>query len=268
MVPVINLMSCPRLPVPADVMQHVAQIESSGNRFAIGVVGGQLEHQPRNLGEAIATARMLQSRGYDYSLGITQINRNNLLRYGLDTYEKAFDICANATAGAYILAKCYGRSGGDWGKAFSCYYSGNFSTGYRDGYVRRILDSLNAASTSAAIPIHPQVARLRANRASADLIAERGNPDYRVSIRSIAMHAAAGALVPAAPGETGSAKSPVSERQPDSAGPGPVAITPSVSAPHATSPRDFSGRASFPLTHTASDQPSTDAPATDAAFVF
>src|SRR5690349_12137390 len=121
MVPAFNPTSCPHLAIPAEVMQHVVQAESGGNRFAIGVVGGQLERQPRDLGEAVATARMLEAKGYDFSLGIAQVNRSNLPRYGLDSFELAFDACANLAAGARILAECYGRSGNDWGKALSCY---------------------------------------------------------------------------------------------------------------------------------------------------
>ena len=70
--------------------------------------------------------------------GLSQVNRYNLGKYGLDSYEKAFEPCANRTAGSKILAECYHRAGGDWGKSFSCYYSGNFSTGFRHGYVQKI----------------------------------------------------------------------------------------------------------------------------------
>ena len=59
----IELMTCPDLAVPREVMQHVVQVESSFNPYAIGVVGGRLARQPRNLPEAVATARMLEQRG-------------------------------------------------------------------------------------------------------------------------------------------------------------------------------------------------------------
>ena len=200
MVPAFNPMSCPNLAVPAKVMQHVVQIESGGNPFAIGVVGGRLKRQPRNLGEAVATARMLESKGYDYSLGIAQVNRRNLVRYGLDTFPEAFDGCANLAAGAHILASCYGRSGDDWGKAFSCYYSGNFTAGYRDGYVRRIYDAMSSASAADVaepITVRPQTReRLGETRATSRQTAKPGTPAYRVVMRSIALDGTADALVP------------------------------------------------------------------------
>ena len=150
MLPGMELMGCPALAVPGDVMQHVVHVESSFNPYAIGVVGGRLARQPRNRSEAVATAHMLEALGYNFSLGLAQVNRYNLARYGLPSYEKAFDACPNLQAGARILAECQARSGGDWGKAFSCYYSGNFVTGYRQGYVQKVFASMQAAAPAAS----------------------------------------------------------------------------------------------------------------------
>lgn len=148
MLPGIELMNCPGLAVPNEVMHHVVRVESSFNPFAIGVVGGRLVRQPQNLAEAVSTVRMLERRGYNFSLGVAQVNRYNLGKYGLDTYEKAFEVCPNLQAGSKILAECYGRSSGDWGKSFSCYYSGNFVTGFRHGYVQKIYASINRGATN------------------------------------------------------------------------------------------------------------------------
>ena len=105
MLPGMEMLACPNLAVPPEVMQHIVQVESGANPYAIGVVGGQLARQPRNLDEALATARMLESKGYNFSVGIAQVNRANLGRYGLDSYRKAFNTCANLAAGAQILAE-------------------------------------------------------------------------------------------------------------------------------------------------------------------
>lgn len=135
------IFSCAELAVPPNIMQHVVRIESSGNPYAIGVVGGRLQRQPRNLSEAVSTAKMLEQKGYNFSLGLAQVNRYNLKKYGLHSYEQAFQVCPNLKAGSYILKECYDRSK-DWGKSFSCYYSGNFVTGYRHGYVQKIFASM------------------------------------------------------------------------------------------------------------------------------
>ncbi|WP_305804842.1 transglycosylase SLT domain-containing protein [Stenotrophomonas sp. YIM B06876] len=142
MLPGIEMLACPEMAVSMDVMRHVVNVESSRNPYAIGVVGGTLARQPRQLDEALATVRMLEEKGYNFSIGLAQVNRYNLARYGLDSYEKAFQQCPNLQAGSRILAECYGRSGNDWGKSFSCYYSGNFTTGFRHGYVQKVFASI------------------------------------------------------------------------------------------------------------------------------
>lgn len=200
MVPGMEMMACPNLAVPAEVMQHVVNVESSRNPFAIGVVGAQLVRQPQNLDEAVATVRMLEEKGYNYSLGVAQVNRANFGKYGLDSYEKAFELCPNLVAGSKILAQCYTSAGGDWGKAFSCYYSGNFTTGYQDGYVQKVFASMSRqamATNASAIPI--QLVNNGASKA-----ATRGTPviraddgAYRVAMRSVVDAALSTAVAPA-----------------------------------------------------------------------
>ncbi|MBB5359132.1 type IV secretion system protein VirB1 [Rhodanobacter sp. ANJX3] len=191
----MELMSCPNQAVPAEVMHHIVHVESGYNPFAIGVVGGQLVRQPQSLDEAIATAQMLETKGYNYSLGVSQVNRSNLTKYGLDTYAKAFNPCLNLSAGSRILNECYYSSGGDWGKAFSCYYSGDFVTGFRQGYVQKVFASMsqNAQADSSAAPIPLKVGSPTAARpvSRADIvsgthasIAQQDTAAYRISLRS------------------------------------------------------------------------------------
>jgi type IV secretion system protein VirB1 len=160
MLPGLETLNCQNMAVPLEVMQHVVRVESSYNPFAIGVVGGHLVRQPKNLPEALATVKMLETKGYNFSLGLAQVNRYNLSKYGLDSYQKAFEACPNLKAGSEILAECYHRLNGDWGKSFSCYYSGNSVTGFRHGYVQKIYSSMRKSYTpaqegiaDAAIPV-------------------------------------------------------------------------------------------------------------------
>ena len=155
MLPGLEMMACPEMAVSMDVMQHVINVESSRNPYAIGVVGGALVRQPKALDEALATVRMLEEKGYNFSVGLAQVNRYNLGKYGLDSYEKAFQQCANLQAGSRILAECYKRSGQDWGKSFSCYYSGNFETGFRHGYVQKVYDSMRRGQQLASNGVAP-----------------------------------------------------------------------------------------------------------------
>jgi type IV secretion system protein VirB1 len=133
-----------------DVQPRTAQaliaVESSANPYAIGVVGGTLDHQPRSRAEALATAKALQTAGWNFSVGLAQINVRNLERLGIGL-EAAFDPCTNLQAMQTILADCHARAGDTahnraaqhrLRRALSCYYSGNFTTGFNHGYVRRV----------------------------------------------------------------------------------------------------------------------------------
>ena len=194
----MELMSCQNLAVPAEVMHHVVDVESGYNPYAIGVVGSQLVRQPQSLSEALATVQMLESKGYNFSVGVAQVNRANLTRYGLDSYEKAFDPCQNLAVGSRILNACYYSSGGDWGKAFSCYYSGNFVTGFRDGYVQKVYNSINrsvnlASNGNTAAPIPLQLVGARSSAHGAGNVAlTTDSAAYRVAIRSMLLDTAAG----------------------------------------------------------------------------
>ena len=136
--------------VHPDTLQAVARVESQFNPFVIGVVGGGSK-KPKSLSEAIATAHQLHQEGRNFSLGLMQINKKNLAHFGL-TYETVFEPCKNVATGAAILQECFKRAGGSTQahlqKAFSCYYSGNFSTGFRadfKGQPPYVVKILNAA---------------------------------------------------------------------------------------------------------------------------
>ena len=134
--------------VAQDTARALIQVESGGNPFAIGVVSGALVRQPANLPEALATADALEAAGWNYSVGLGQINKRNFGRYSLSP-ATAFEPCANLTAMQGILGECFSRASRGLAKneskqaalrdAFSCYYSGNFLTGHQHGYVGKVL---------------------------------------------------------------------------------------------------------------------------------
>jgi type IV secretion system protein VirB1 len=233
----MEMMACPNLAVSAEVMQHVVHVESGSNPYAIGVVGGQLVRQPQNLGEAVATVQMLDAKGYNYSLGVAQVNRANLGRYGLDSYEKAFEVCPNLAAGARILAACYASSDSDWGKAFSCYYSGNFVTGYRDGYVQKVYDSINRganvadANPAKAIPLQVASDGLRSGGKVSTTIMPADSSAYRVALRSAVLDTALAAAVPAAAAALMHGAGDTAQTAPDQAAPASDATTARATPP-------------------------------------
>jgi type IV secretion system protein VirB1 len=174
--------------VDPQTMAAVVKVESSFNPYAIGVVGGRLERQPKNKDEAIATVKALEAGGWNFSVGVAQVNRYNLTKYNL-TYEQAFEPCANLRAGSKILEACYSRAltrtDGDSQRALqaaiSCYYSGNFTRGFKPdkagqpSYVQKVLAQANVDAMP--IPVVPNIANgvSRPQRDKAEVAAKPTN---------------------------------------------------------------------------------------------
>jgi type IV secretion system protein VirB1 len=137
--------------VHPDTARAIASVESSFNPYAVGVVGGELHRQPRTRAEALATIDALQATGWNYSVGLAQINVGNFSRLGL-TPLSALDPCTSLTAMQSVLYECYARAASNNAAqpalrfALSCYYSGKFTTGLRHGYVGKVVRASAAAS--------------------------------------------------------------------------------------------------------------------------
>lgn len=140
------------------------RIESSFNPWAIGVVGGALHRQPRDAAEALATARALHAAGWSFSVGLGQINVRNLPRLGL-SLDTAFEPCRNLAAMQTVLLECFSRATGRRAgspslasaqqalqRSLSCYYSGNFSTGFQHGYVHRVRTAIPGLPATSPVP--------------------------------------------------------------------------------------------------------------------
>lgn len=136
--------------VHPTTLQKIVAVESSHNPFAIGVVNGAVR-QPKTLIDAVATANRLHRQGYNFSLGLAQINRYNLAKYG-ESYQSIFEPCRNLKTGAAILTDCYQRAKTRYPDsqqalraALSCYYSGNFVRGFKleggKSYVQRVVEA-------------------------------------------------------------------------------------------------------------------------------
>jgi type IV secretion system protein VirB1 len=146
--------------VHAHTAHALVSVESAFNPWAIGVVGGALVRQPRHRAEALATAKALQAAGWNFSVGLGQINIGNFERLGL-TLDSAFEPCTNLAAMQAVLAECLARANANaqapnptapvdqaaLRKALSCYYSGNFTTGFRHGYVRKVVAAVGTATS-------------------------------------------------------------------------------------------------------------------------
>jgi type IV secretion system protein VirB1 len=160
--------------VAPATMTAIVRTESALNPLAIGVVGGRLLHQPSSINEAIATVRALDAGHWNYSVGLAQVNRANWPRLGLNVQD-AFDPCRNLAAAGAILQGCFqlARAGqADVQRALrqslSCYSSGDFVTGYRTGYVQRVVnnvrdDAMDHTADPASVRLLPTVPAIAPN---------------------------------------------------------------------------------------------------------
>lgn len=143
--------------VEPAVMASIVATESNFNPYAIGVVDGSIK-QPKNYVDAVKAVRLLRSQGRNFSVGLAQVNKVNFATYNLNE-RNMFDPCTNLRAASSIFAKCLQRANNKYGSqysydgklrlAMSCYYSGNFKTGFRADfkgqppYVTKVFSKVN-----------------------------------------------------------------------------------------------------------------------------
>ena len=148
--------SCAK-PVPAATLLAIARTESALYPWALslnrprrvaqaaGVDGeARLVRQPRSKTEALRWATQLEARGITVSLGLMQINSEELKRFGVPL-AVALEPCTNLKLGALLLSYHYRVSGREGrvcdlplAEALSRYNSGHPSYGLRSGYVEKV----------------------------------------------------------------------------------------------------------------------------------
>ncbi len=134
--------------------------------MSIGVVGGRLVRQPRTFAGGRGYCTDAEGRGYNFSLGLAQVNRYNLAKYGLSSYEKAFETCPNLQAGSRIPGGVSPTLRADWGKSFSLLLFGQFHHRLQARYVQKIFASMtrNASGNEASAIALAGQASVPANR--------------------------------------------------------------------------------------------------------
>ncbi len=131
--------------VAPTTMTAIIKVESGGNPLAINVNGKKrLARQPASIFEAVAWASWLIDKGYSADLGLMQVNSRKLERLGLPV-EAMFHPCYNIAAGAQILTEKYANATKKFGSgqaalraAISSYKTGNYSSGFVNGYVHDV----------------------------------------------------------------------------------------------------------------------------------
>lgn len=140
--------------IAPDTLEAIIQTESNFNPLAIAVIpttksSTQEVPKPQNAIKTVADAstylKLLRNKGFSYSAGLGQIFVGNFKDLGLNE-ETVFDPCTNLKALQTVLQRCYIKAlshtqnqGQALQDALSCYYSGNFKTGYEHGYVAKVV---------------------------------------------------------------------------------------------------------------------------------
>jgi len=138
--------------VHPDTILDVARTESGLNPFAIAEIVPKKErvngksvisYLPKNRDDALSIIKNIEQKKRRFSVGLMQITNSNYPNLHTNA-ELMLDPCNNLKAFQVIIKDCYLR-GKTLKNAVSCYYSGNFSTGYqaenefrKTSYVERI----------------------------------------------------------------------------------------------------------------------------------
>lgn len=129
-------------------LASVVRTESNFDPLAIHVNSkSRLPRQPLTRKEAIETAEWLSRHKMNFDAGLGQINSANFKRLGLSIHD-IFNPCRNISGAATILEGCYRRAVRGQGRgqmalesALSCYNTGDFSRGFRNGYVSKVSEN-------------------------------------------------------------------------------------------------------------------------------
>ena len=181
--------------VDPQTLAAIVKTESNYQPFSIGVNGGsRLERQPVNLEEAVVTAQWLLGNGYNIDLGLGQVNSSNLHRVGLTVHD-AFDPCKNLKAAGTIFNTSYQAAmrqypeGQAFQAALSAYNTGNFTQGFENGYVQKVIDNLpdkarSTASATASMAVQP-IPLVNGNKPALPYAAKAQHPDSQPASLSV-----------------------------------------------------------------------------------
>jgi len=142
-------------------MGYIVGHESSNSHYAINVnlADGQAKppfKAPATLEEAQAYVSWLATHGYNFDVGLGQINSANFPGLNV-TASQLFDGCTNLRAAQTVLKTCYLKATKFYPAgqralrhALSCYNTGSLTAGLTNGYVAKV-----AAQMAQPTPIVP-----------------------------------------------------------------------------------------------------------------
>jgi len=132
--------------VSSNTMMAIINHESGGNAWALGVNGAHRFVKPVDYSTAVVEAKRLIAKGASVDMGLMQVNSRTMVNLGL-TVEQVYDPCSNVYAGGVVLTRNYVKASEQFPDpqsalqaALSAYNTGNFRSGFKNGYVRLVLN--------------------------------------------------------------------------------------------------------------------------------
>lgn len=132
--------------VAPTTMVALVKTESKANPWAIGLNGAMLRYQPKSESQAIAWVKYLDKHGYNFDVGLGQINIKNIKKRNIAPEKLINDKCLNLQISGDILTQNYMQAKKSTNdpqlalrKALSMYNTGNQYSGFNNGYVNKIL---------------------------------------------------------------------------------------------------------------------------------
>jgi type IV secretion system protein VirB1 len=126
--------------VAPTTMEAIVRVESGGDPYVINVVGVG-PTRAKSAKEAIARTKAAVAEGRNVAMGLMQVTTQTAQKLGY-TITQMFDACTNLQAGARVITDRYVAASATRGQgqpalqaALSAYNTGNFHSGFFNGYV-------------------------------------------------------------------------------------------------------------------------------------
>jgi len=142
------------------VMQAIVKTESNGNPLAIGLNKGySLKYPAKTETQARKWVEYLEQNNYNFDVGLGQINIKNIHKYGYKAAD-VLDPCINLKIAGAILNNNYqvAKSSSKTTelalkRAISAYNTGNYTQGFTNGYVSKVLANTTLLAKADVPPI-------------------------------------------------------------------------------------------------------------------
>ncbi|MEX3555978.1 MAG: lytic transglycosylase domain-containing protein [Burkholderia gladioli] len=140
-------------------MGKIVKVESRGRQYALADAGPKglpwkgvrekmvRSYFPTNADEAEQIATRLIAANHIVAIGLSQVSSENLRRFGLNV-RQVLDPCTNLRTGSTILTEFYLKARKTIADpdrailaAISAYNTGNFTSGFSNGYVKSVVDA-------------------------------------------------------------------------------------------------------------------------------